>query len=128
MLNYVKIKFVLGNLNIRFLLGILEVCVKKFKYSLLSDRLRTVVNVMGDGIGCGFVQAMVERSMARGGGGGESTTNRLTLPSISIGGKLDSYDSEGAAKTSPKVSFALRIILSGCFLIEKCTVIGPICF
>ncbi|KAH7723535.1 excitatory amino acid transporter 3a protein [Aphelenchoides avenae] len=27
----------------------------------LLDRLRTCVNVMGDGFGCGFVQAMVER-------------------------------------------------------------------
>lgn len=26
------------------------------------DRLRTLVNVMGDGVGCGFVQAMVERN------------------------------------------------------------------
>jgi len=27
----------------------------------LLDRLRTAVNVTGDGFGCGFVQAMIER-------------------------------------------------------------------
>lgn len=27
----------------------------------LLDRFRTTVNIMGDGVGCGFVEAMVER-------------------------------------------------------------------
>jgi Na+/H+-dicarboxylate symporter len=41
--------------------GILPASILKI---IFRDRIRTAVNVMGDGVGCGFVEAMVERKNA----------------------------------------------------------------
>lgn len=56
------------------------------------DRLRTCVNVMGDAVGCAFVEAMVERRKSLKVSPGDSKENPITMNSLLNGAPVTSNE------------------------------------